>query len=162
LAKFSHIDFRHRINRLPMFRANSADLIYCSHAFEYFDRQEAEIVLKEWRRILKKEGVLRLAVPDFEALIKIYKKYKKLQKILGPLFGKWQIEGTKNVIYHKTVYDFSDLKKMLEENGFTKVHKYNWRRTLHKDYDDYSQAFVPHMDKKKGQLLSLNVEAIKK
>ena len=28
-----------------------------------------------------------------------------------------------------------------------------------KDYDDYSQAYIPHMDKERGILISLNVEA---
>ena len=162
LAKFPHIDYQHRIDRLPMFKTGSADLIYCSHAFEYFDRDEAKAVLQEWRRVLKKGGVLRLAVPDFDALVRVYKKYGKIQKIIGPLYGRWLIPGTKKIIYHKTVYNFHDLKELLEKQGFTKVHRYDWWKTIHKDYDDYSQAYVPHMDKKRGILISLNVEAIKK
>ncbi len=162
LARFPHIDYRHRIDRLPMFKTGSVDLIYCSHAFEYFDRVEAEAVLKEWRRVLKKGGVLRLAVPDFSALVKVYKKYGELQKIVGPLYGRWSIPGTKKVIYHKTVYDFQDLKNVLRKAGFTKVRRYDWRKTIHKDFDDYSQAYVPHMDKEHGLLVSLNVEATKK
>ena len=42
-----------------------------------------------------------------------------------------------------------------------KGHRYDWRQTLHKDHDDFSQAYVPHMDKEKGLLISLNVEADK-
>ena len=37
-----------------------------------------------------------------------------------------------------------------------------YERTGHKDYDDYSQAYVPHMDKENGLLISLNVEATKR
>ena len=32
---------------------NSVDLIYASRVFEYFDRDEAKDVLKEWKRVLK-------------------------------------------------------------------------------------------------------------
>ncbi|KKR89153.1 MAG: hypothetical protein UW50_C0001G0243 [Candidatus Wolfebacteria bacterium GW2011_GWA1_44_24] len=165
LAKFPHIKYRRPINNLSNFKNNSVDLIYCSHAFEYFDRFEAIKVLKEWRRVLRKGGILRLAVPDFEAIVKVYLKYGKNlehQGILGPLFGRWPIPGDKKIVYHKTVYDFKSLKRLLEGNGFIKVGRYDWKKTIHKDYDDYSRAYVPHMDIKKGILISLNVEAIKK
>lgn len=165
LAKSPHIDYRRPIDDLRVFKDGSAELIYSSHAFEYFDRLEAVRVLKEWKRVLRKGGILRLAVPDFEAMVKVYLKYRKdlnHQGILGPLFGRWQITGTNKVIYHKTTYDFKSLKRLLEENGFTGVRRYDWRRTVHKDYDDYSRAYVPHMDVKSGILISLNVEARKK
>jgi len=162
LAKFPHIDYQRSLDDLSIFKNSSVDLIYASHAFEYFDRLEAKRVLKEWRRVLKRGGILRLAVPDFEALAKVYKKYKKLEMILGPFYGRWQIAGTKKVIYHKTVYDFKSLKKILEENGFKNVKRYDWRKTIHKDYDDYSQAYIPHLDKKYGLLISLNIESKKK
>jgi len=162
LADFPHIHYKRPIDDLAIFKNNSVDLIYTSHAFEYFDRFEAKKVLKEWRRVLKKDGVLRLAVPDFEVLQKVYTKYKNLNLIVGPLYGRWEIPGTKKIVYHKTVYDFPSLKKALEENGFYKVRRYDWRKTIHKDYDDYSQSYIPHMDKEKGILISLNVEAKKK
>ena len=68
LDDFPHIDYRHEITRLPEIKDGEAELIYCCHAFEYFDRQEAVGVLAEWRRALKPGGILRLAVPDFDAL----------------------------------------------------------------------------------------------
>src|SRR3989338_2142179 len=72
-----HLDYRHDIASLPMFADSSVDLIYTSHSFEYFDRQEGELVLKEWYRVLKLGGILRIAVPDFEAITRVYLKYKK-------------------------------------------------------------------------------------
>ena len=44
---------------------------------------------------------------------------------------------------------------------FVNVRRYDWRQTIHKDYDDHSQAYYPHMDKENGLLMSLNVEADK-
>lgn len=161
LAGYKHIHYRRPVHDLAVFKNNSAELIYASHVFEYFDRVEAKKVLREWRRVLQKGGVLRLAVPDFEALVKVYKKYDKLDMVLGPLYGRWNIPGTEQTIYHKTVYDFPALKTLLEESGFQNVRRYDWRKTIHKDYDDHSQAYIPHMDKEKGLLISLNVEAEK-
>lgn len=165
LADYPHIDYNHDIKTLPMFADNSVDLIYASHVIEYFDRFEVVEVLKEWRRVLKKDGILRLAVPDFEALTEGYEKYKNLNLILGPLYGKWHIPQTDMYIYHKTVYDFVSIKEVLESVGFNEVRGWNWREVFAAEtegYDDYSQAYIPHMDKEKGTLISLNVEAIKR
>ncbi len=162
LAKFPHIHYKRSAEDLSIFKNNSIDLIYDSHVFEYFDKFEAEKVLKEWHRVSKKGGILRLAVPDSESLVKVYRKYKNLDLILGPLYGRWEIPGAKKIIYHKTVYDFKSLKKLLESVGFRNIHRYDWRKTIHRDYDDHSQAYIPHMDKEKGILISLNVEARKK
>jgi len=149
---------------LDIFEDESAELIYSSHSFEYFDRQEAIKVLKEWHRVLKKEGILRMAVPDFDMLIKVYQQTGEIEKILGPLYGRMEIlspEGEK-ILYHKTVYTFRSLKRLLEENGFADIQRYDWRETIHKDYDDHSQAYFPHMDKENGILISLNIEAVKR
>jgi predicted SAM-dependent methyltransferase len=165
LDDYPHLAYRHNIANLPMFSDNSVDLIYTSHSFEYFDRKEGEQVLKEWRRVLKTGGILRIAVPDFEAITQVYLKYKKdlgHKGILGPLFGRMNIGGkVKNkTIYHKTVYDFNSLKKVLQSAGFKNIHRYDWEKTIHKNYDDHSQAYIPHLDKK-GILISLNLEARK-
>ena len=165
LADYDHIDYKQNINDLSMFQDNTVDLIYCSHTLEYFDRIEAVQVLKEWHRVLKKGGILRLAVPDFNAIVKVYRKYKDLEArgILGPLYGRMVVkteEGEK-ILFHKTAYDFKSLKKLLESVGFHTVRRYDWRKTIHKDYDDYSQSYIPHMDKEHGILISLNVEATK-
>lgn len=161
LADYPHIDYKCDIKNLTMFENDSVDLIYCSHALQYFDRLDAYVALTEWHRVLKVDGILRLAVPDFEAIVKVYLKYCDLEYrgILGPLYGKMRV-GNK-VIYHKTVYDFDSLRKLLELVGFRKVKRYDWRETVHKDYDDQSQAYIPHLDKEKGLLISLNIEAVK-
>ncbi|MEE8516667.1 MAG: hypothetical protein V3T02_08525 [Alphaproteobacteria bacterium] len=65
------------------------------------------------------------------------------------------------VHHHRTVYDFANLEQVLIAAGFKDVRRYDWRQTEHKDYDDFSQAYIPHMDKENGILISLNVEATK-
>lgn len=161
LADFPHIDHRHEIQTLPMFEDGSADLIYSCHAFEYFDRFEALNLLREWRRVLKTGGTLRLAVPDFEALIQVYRETGDLLKIIGPLHGRMEIMSPQGPswIYHRTVYDFKLLSSILNEAGFSDVRRYRWQDTLHREHDDCSQAYFPHMDKENGLLTSLNIEA---
>jgi len=58
-------------------------------------------------------------------------------------------------------YSLIETKKILESVGFKNVKRYDWCDTIHKDYDDFSQAYIPHRDNEKGILISLNVEAEK-
>ncbi len=163
LCDLPHIDYKTSIDKLPMFADDSVDLIYSSHSLEYFDRAEAHSVLREWRRVLKPGGTLRVAVPDFDSLIEVYEKTGELNYLLGPLYGHMEIETStgKRTVYHKTVYNFAHLRTLLETSGFGNVRRYDWRKTVHKDYDDHSQAYYPHMEKERGVLVSLNVEADK-
>lgn len=163
LDEHPHVDHCHAIDQLPMFENDSIELIYACHALEYFDREEAVTVLSEWRRVLRPGGTLRLAVPDFEALIQVYGDAGGLGPVLGPLYGRMEIVGPdgRGLLYHKTVYDFADLRALLGASGFANVRRYDWRDTEHRDVDDFSQAYLPHMDKENGLLISLNVEADK-
>tara|TARA_Y100000034_G_C6746731_1_gene331681 strand:- start:191 stop:730 length:540 start_codon:yes stop_codon:yes gene_type:complete len=139
---------------------NSVDLIYASHLLEYFDRDEAMDILKEWIRVLKPNGILRLAVPNFEAMVHLYtEKHIPLEKFLGPLYGKMPMGS--ETIYHKTTYDYYSLKSVVEELGMRDYKWYDWEQTEHSKFDDHSQAYIPHMDKENGTLISLNVECTK-
>lgn len=156
---------------------NTVDLIYASHVFEYFDREESTKVLKEWFRVLKPNGILRLAVPNFKQIAKLYTEGKfPLRSFLGPLYGKMEMgmKGgeTGEIIYHKTTYDFEELSLILKNAGFKETRIYEWQNTPpHDTIDDHSQAYLPSenfiptkeipFDKENGYLISLNVEAIK-
>jgi predicted SAM-dependent methyltransferase len=163
ICDMEHIDYKSRIDDLSMFNDDTISLIYASHCFEYFNREDATRVLQEWIRVLKPKGMLRLSVPDFDKLVKMYEMTGKLECILGPLYGKMEIKSNSatETLYHKTTYNFESLSKILVDNGFNKVTRYHWQDTIHKNYDDHSQAYYPHMDKKNGLLISLNIEAIK-
>lgn len=160
---FPHVDVQHDIRRLPMFEDDSVELIYACHALEYFDRTEVLEVLREWGRVLQPGGTLRVAVPDFASLIEVYRDTQDLALIHGPLYGRIVVKtnGREGTLYHRTVYDFNALRQVLESAGFTNVRRYDWQETPHRDVDDFSQAYVPHMQKATGRLISLNVEATK-
>lgn len=161
LDSYPHVDYQIDVADLSIFADRSVETIYASHVLEYFDRTDIqEKVLPEWFRVLRHGGLLRVAVPDFVSLVEVYRKYLDLKLILGPLYGKMEIVGNKT-IYHKTVYDFVTLRSELETAGFINVRRFDWRETIHKEYDDYSQAYIPHMDKENGILISLNVEGMK-
>jgi len=171
-AEFPHIDFRHDIRTLPMMEDASCDGIYASHCFQYVEPGEAPLVLAEWKRVLKPSGGrLLLAVPNFAALSALYAETGDISLVLGPIFGRWapsqgqptlQNEAGPGDIFHKTVYDETSLSNLLLDAGFKQVGLWDWRKVFTGgwlNFDDYSQAYYPHMDKKNGRLMSLNMEA---
>ena len=53
---------------------DSCDIIYACHVLEHLGRHEVENVLKIWYKKLKKNGIIRLAVPDLRKLLNGIKK----------------------------------------------------------------------------------------
>jgi predicted SAM-dependent methyltransferase len=157
-GNFSHLNGN---NITELFYQNeSVDLIYACHVLPYFDTEKVISVLNEWKRVLKYNGIMRLAVSDFEIIAKLYTEGKyPLKNFLGPLFGKWKMDN--KYIYEKTTYDYISLTELLNSIGMKNIRKWDWRKVEHGKYDDHSQCYLPHMDKENGICLSLNVECNK-
>ena len=143
---------------------SDVDLIYASHVLEHFPFKYNQFyehtcfdILNDWHKALKTGGVLRLSVPDFEAICKHYIFHNDLNVIKCLLMGGQKYDFD----FHFTCWDFKTLSEVLVSAGFKNVKKYDWKKTEHFYIDDYSQAYLPHMDKVNGLLMSLNVEATK-
>ena len=152
------VDVVSDIRNLDGFQDTSANLIYVCHALEHFSRWEHIQVLKRWYTILKPGGILRVSVPDFEKVMEHYFKFRDIRQLSGIMYGRQDYPENN----HCWCWDFKELKSDLQEAGFADVKRYDWRQTDHSHVDDYSQAYLPHMDKENGMLMSLNVEARKK
>lgn len=73
--------------KLP-FTDNSIDYIYASHFLEHFKKFEAERIVNDCSRVLKKGAVIRVIVPDLELLVEKYLKkdidyFKKLNDLIS-------------------------------------------------------------------------------
>ncbi|MBV9344115.1 MAG: methyltransferase domain-containing protein [Gammaproteobacteria bacterium] len=154
VVNYPHVDHVSSIDSLSFLKDASVEVIYNCHVLEHFKRREVARVLQEWRRVLVPGGVLRIAVPDFAALCQVYTRTHDLGLVIGSIFGR------QDYLYniHYNLFDFESLKAQLEQAGFAEVHRYDWRETEHAHVDDFSQAYIPHMDKDHGTLVSLNVE----
>ena len=161
LANYDHIEVTTSIDDLHMFKDETVDEIYCSHAFEYFDRTTANAVLSEWHRVLKIGAKLFLTVPDFDRLLEVYHLTGSLKNILGPLFGKWALND--KYIFHKTTWNRADLTNALLTAKFQNVEYFDpisFLNEIDASYDDYSLSFFPHMDRN-GIPISLSLTAKK-
>ena len=143
---------------------SDVDLVYACHVLEHFPEKPFPFcqttwkdVLKDWHKSLRAGGIIRLSVPDLNSVCKRYLKSGDLSEVKAFFFGGQKYDYD----YHFCGWDFPTLKNELELLGFRDVKVYDWRKTDHFYVDDYSQAYLPHMDKTGGQLMSLNIEATK-
>ncbi len=54
--------------------SNTADAVYHSHILEHFSKKDGEEFINECYRVLKKDGIIRIAIPDFETIAREYLK----------------------------------------------------------------------------------------
>ncbi|WP_342075972.1 methyltransferase domain-containing protein [Yoonia sp. SS1-5] len=156
---YPHVDHIGPVEDLHFVPDGTASLIYASHLLEHFTRKTYMDALREWRRVLAPGGVLRLAVPDFAACAKLYMEgglTRGIEDIRGLLMGGQRDKYD----FHSMVFDEPDLSRALKEAGFSHTRRWDWRTTEHAHFDDYSQAYLPNMDKENGTLMSLNLEAV--
>ena len=150
LENFPHIDHQIDIRNIgDIFANNTIDEIYACHVFEHISRDEIDNVFQTMFNILKPGGILRLAVPDIGAAIRLYTE----QDV--PLYPSLydQFWGG-----HKIGFDMRTLSFSLAKVGFCSIERYDWRDFLPKDFDDLS---IPHMDFDHGVNLSMNAIAKK-
>jgi len=57
---------------------NSFDCAYSSHMLEHLSREKAILHIRDIAKVIKKDGVIRIAVPDLEKICEEYLKYLKL------------------------------------------------------------------------------------
>lgn len=152
----SHIHYVRAIDNLTIFENNTISLIYSSHCLEHISHRELPNVLNEWYRVLKKEGILRLAVPDFDTLLKIYKENdNEVNSIIRFLMG-----GQSNKFdYHYSVFTYSSLSSLLHETGFREVRRWQAGASELTTFQDWSAGEIDVKGKKYP--VSLNIEAVK-
>ena len=130
--------------KLP-FDDESIDFIYSSHLIEHLRKDEAEKVLKECFRVLKKGGLIRLVVPDLELMARNYlKEIKEIRneekEIIFPSERFLDIlgMGEKNKIpfilkifsksgRHRWMYDQLSLTALLKSCGFVDMQKRSYK-----------------------------------
>lgn len=148
-------DLKLDIRKLDIFNNSTVEQIYNCHILEHIPRKELLNIILEWNRILKIGGILRISVPDFEQVVNIYNKNKDITQIIGFLNG-----GQRNQWdFHFVNFDFDFLTQLLTLCGFNNIQRYDAEEFLG-NYDDYSKAYIPHMDKN-GMLMSLNIVCTK-
>ena len=139
-----------------MFPDGYADLIYCSHCLEHIPMARTREVLSEWLRVLKDGGILRLAVPDFAAIVEIYKDNgDSVKSIEHYLMGAQSYPAN----FHYAVFNQASLREHLEAVGFRDVSRWTHEQYPETAVEDCSTMRVSTPNKE--HLISLNLQAVK-
>jgi len=155
IVKHPGVDVIADISNLP-YEEESIDEIYACAVLDHFGRHEWLGVLGHWHFLLKQGGRLRISVTDFEAVCREYLENLDVSSLLGLVVGGHRDQYDR----HGMIFDFNYLRDALDKVGFKDIGRYDWR-DYYVGVDDYSRAYLPHMDFETGRLMVLNMEAIK-
>ncbi len=145
------IDKNFKLNNL---KDETISEFYLCHVLEHFSFTESLELIKKIRQKLKKNGLIRISVPDFQKLSSIYSLNSNLDQIKFALMG-----GQKdNYDYHKSIYDHPSLTKILEDCEFGEISDWNYEDFGVK-IGDWSEGYYKVQNKKIE--ISLNLKGIK-
>jgi len=155
-SAWKHVHYVHSVTTLPMFADNTVDLIYCSHCLEHVPHHETAGVLKEWHRVLKPGGGLKLAVPDIDGVIRFYQenpdKFEEAQ---------WYFMGAQTypANFHYAIFNQAWLTRLMQDAGFTGIRPWTHDEAPELAIDDCSRTLL---QSPKGPIaLSLNLFGVK-
>jgi len=98
---------------------DSADEIRASHIFEHFGHGQAAAVLRDWVRVLKPGGLIKLAVPDLDYIARGYLEGRQ-ENWQGFLCGG----QTDAHDLHRAQYDEPSLGALMRQCGLVGVHRW--------------------------------------
>jgi len=118
LTGFTPVEIKDGRQAFPLdYPDGSASEIRASHVLEHFGHGRTAAVLAEWVRVLKPGGLLRVAVPDFDYVVRRHRAGVEGEPLEGYLFGG----QTDPHDLHKALFTRDKLKALLEGAGLEKV-----------------------------------------
>lgn len=124
-----HAFVHHRLEYGLPFDDASVDCVYSSHALEHCYRDDAQRVLVEAHRVLKSGGWIRVAVPDLEHAIALYRAGDK-EQALGYFFASSRAGSSGR---HQYMYDLELLRDLLKAAGFAEIRRRAFREGVVSD-----------------------------
>lgn len=100
------------------FADNSVDEVYASHVIEHFGGQEAEKALREWVRVLKPGGTIKIATVDLD---------KVFDAVAAGNPDNWPVQGylyggqTDENDFHRSGYNDGWLRHLMTRVGLTDI-----------------------------------------
>jgi predicted SAM-dependent methyltransferase len=126
-------DMKLDVTEVLPFEDSSCELIYSEHMLEHLTVEQGVAFLKECLRVLKKDGVLRIAMPSLDRLIQRscdgtwrdaewlswpqYRHVTTRAQMLNMAFREWG---------HQWLYDREEFHRRLSEAGFEKISDCDW------------------------------------
>jgi predicted SAM-dependent methyltransferase len=125
-ASENHIEYGDATRGLPL-KQESCEVVYSSHMLEHLDRNGADKFLTEAYRVLRPNGIIRIAVPDIKKQITRYNDSGDADVFVEsthmcaarPISFSQKLRlllvGTR---HHQWMYDGNSLSRLLQKHGF--------------------------------------------
>jgi SAM-dependent methyltransferase len=126
IVKQKGIRYADAVKKIPE-PDHTIEVVYACHMLEHLDRCEAALFLKEARRVLVKNGIIRIAVPDLRYHINIYLNDRNADELVESLqIARPKPDGLigklKHLLigerHHLWMYDGESLCRLLLKSGF--------------------------------------------
>jgi predicted SAM-dependent methyltransferase len=125
-ARAADIRWLDATQELP-FADDSVEVLYSSHMLEHLDGEEARAFLREVRRVLLPDGVVRLVVPDLQRLVDEYNADADADRFVRGTYlavprPRGITQRVRAMLYghreHHWMYNAESLSSLLVEVGF--------------------------------------------
>ncbi len=122
-----------------LFEDNTIDFIYSEHFIEHLTADEGLLLLNECRRILKPHGVIRIATPDLDYLMRRYFVCWRRQDWIKS-FGYGWLETRAEMMNlcfrgwgHQYLYNAEELRRRLKEAGYKKIYRKRFNKSTYNE-----------------------------
>lgn len=163
-SRFVNVDARpfphvHKVTTsltLEDFPDESIELIYACHVVEHVSFLKVDDLFRKWLRKLKKGGIARISVPDFDQIVEIYKsESNNIDSILPALMGGQDYPFN----FHYAAFNKLSLSKNFQSAGFSKVEEWSPEQNSETKFDDWAGKCLELGAKRYP--ISLNLQGIK-
>jgi SAM-dependent methyltransferase len=136
------------VGRRFRFEDDTFEAVYASHLLEHLDRAAAERCLTEVYRVLRPGGVVRIAVPDLDAVVGHYDPSDP-DAFLAGLYDAHSGRRSRTSL-HRWMYNPRSLEALLQRAGFDDVQRC-----------EYQQGRCPDVEQIETRRWSLFMEGVK-
>lgn len=121
--------------RQPLPKSDSSvRYIYTEHFIEHIEREDGARLMRECRRVLTEDGVLRVSTPDLRFIVHEYESGQLdewADMDWRPTSSCRLLNESMRLWGHVFLYDEAELRQMLGEAGFRSVHRVAYRESAH-------------------------------
>jgi SAM-dependent methyltransferase len=115
---FSRLKYLNVTRKFP-YPNNSIDVVFCSHLLEHLYPDEAIFCLRQVYRVLRKNGIFRIAIPDLDSLIQKYDCNNPDEFVKSIYEAQNRKHDIKNS--HHWQYNSVSITQKLKDAGFSEV-----------------------------------------
>jgi predicted SAM-dependent methyltransferase len=133
--QYGYVYRQHDITKGLPLESGCVDMLYACHLMGHINYRQGESVLKECRRVLKKNGILRVIIPDVDIMLDVYidNNLQIFDDINdGCANAQSQVERLYSLMCagNAAIYNSSTVIRMLKDAGFSDAKKMAFRESL--------------------------------